>query len=124
MPPRQDDAAIADDVVLWRAVHRLQVYVADDGRERAQTWAFESDTNEVSASIAVEIGLEQFSAKFPQLRIAEFTAGQARECSNIVARDPTDDDPAHVVICPIAGKTKSRIKKDARLLASKARLLP
>lgn len=124
MSPRQNDPNIADDTVLWRAVHKLQVYREDEGLERAQKWAFESDDNEVSAWIATETDLSQLRAKFPQSRIAEFTAGQARECLNIIARDPVGDDFSHVVICPLPGKSKAQIKKDARRLASKARLLP
>jgi 3-methyladenine DNA glycosylase/8-oxoguanine DNA glycosylase len=83
-----------------------------------------SDENEVSAWIATEANLQELRARFLNCRIAEFTAGQARECGNIVARDPFEGDASHVVVCPIPGKAASRIKKDARRLASKARLLP
>jgi hypothetical protein len=124
MSPRQNDTNIADDTVLWRAVHKLQVYKDDDGRERAQKWAFESDDNEVSAWVAAETDLGRLRARFPHSRMAEFTAAQARECRNIVARDPVEGDASHVVICPLPGKSNSQIKKDAKRLASKARLLP
>jgi len=124
MPPRQDDLTITDDAVLWRAVHKLQIHTEDDGSERAQKWAFESEDNEVSAWIAAEADLERLRARFPESRIAEFTAAQARECRNIVSRDPVEDDPSHVVICPVPGKSNSQIKKDARRLAQKAHLLP
>jgi hypothetical protein len=124
MPPRQNDPTIADDAVLWRAVPELQICKEDDGRERAQKWAFESDDNEVSAWIAAETDLGRLRARFPHSRIAEFTAAQARECRNIVARDPVEGDASHVVICPLPGKSNSQIKKDARRLASKAHLLP
>lgn len=124
MPPRQDDPTIVDNTVLWRAVPELQIYREDDGRERAQSWAFESDENEVSAWIAAETDVGWLRAQFPQFRIAEFTAGQARECRNIVARDPVEGCASHVVICPLPGKSNSQIKKDAKRLASKAPLLP
>jgi hypothetical protein len=124
MPPRQDDPTIAETAVLWRAVHKLHIHVEDDGRERAQTWAFESDGNEVSAWIAAEADVERLRARFPYSRIAEFTASQARECRNIIARDPVEGDASHVVICPIQGKSNTQIKKDAKRLAQKARLLP
>jgi hypothetical protein len=124
MPPRQDDPTIVDNTVLWRAVPELQICREDDGRERAQKWAFESDDNEVSAWVAAETDLGRLRARFPHSRIAEFTAAQARECRNIVARDPVGADASHVVICPSPGKSNSQIKKDARRLASKARLLP
>jgi hypothetical protein len=109
---------------LWRAVSVLQIYGADDGGERAESWAFMSDENEVSAWIATEANPEELRARFPNSRFAEFTAGHARECGNIVARDPFEGDASHVVICPTPGKASSRIKKDARRLASKATLLP
>jgi hypothetical protein len=124
VPPRQDDKTIPEDAVLWRAVYELHVYREDDGSERAQKWAFESDDNEVSAWIAAETDPEQLRARFPRSRIAEFTAAQARECQNIIARDPVEGDASHVVICPLPGKSNSQIKKDARRLAKKARLLP
>jgi hypothetical protein len=92
--------------------------------ERAQKWAFESENNEVSAWIAAETDLDGVRARFSDSRIAEFTAAQARECGNIVARDPVADDPSHVVICPLPGKSNSQIKNDARRLAKKAHLLP
>jgi hypothetical protein len=124
MPARQDDQTIVDNTLLWRAVPELQIYREDDGRERAQKWAFESDDNEVSAWIAAETDLGRLRAQFPHSRIAEFTAGQARECRNIVARDPVEGHPSHVILCPLPGKSNSQIKKDAKRLASKATLLP
>jgi hypothetical protein len=124
LPARQDDLTISEDALLWRAVHRLQICKEEDGSERAQKWAFESEGNEVSAWIAAEADLGQLKARFPDSRIAEFTAGQARECRNIVARDPVEGDASHVVVCPSLGKSNSQIKKDARRLAQKARLLP
>lgn len=124
MSPRRNDANIADDTVLWRAVHKLQVHKNDEGLERAQSWAFESGDNEMSAWIATETNLGQLRTKFPESRIAEFTVGEARECRNIVARDPVGDDTSHVVVCPLLGKSRAQIKKDARRLASRARLLP
>jgi len=124
MSPRENDANIADATVLWRAVHNLQVYRDDDGVERAQSWAFESRDNEMSAWVAAETELGKLQAKFPESRIAEFTVGDARELRNIVTRDPVGDDDSHVVVCPVPGKSKAQVKKDARRLASKARLLP
>jgi hypothetical protein len=124
MPLRQDDPTTSDNTILWRAIPSSQVCREDDGSERAESWAFQSDDNEVSAWIAAETSLDQLKARFPGFRIAEFAVGQAREYHNIVARDPTEGDASHVVICPVAGKSKAQIKKDARRLASKARLLP
>lgn len=124
MSPRQNDPAIADNTVLWRAVPNSQVCRGDEGTERPESWAFLSDDNEVSAWIAAETNVEALKARFPNSRIARFTAGEARECDNIVARDPAEADPSHVVICPAPGKPTKRIRKDARRLAAKAKLLP
>ena len=124
MSLRQDDPAIADDTVLWRAIPNSQVCRGDEGTERPESWAFLSDENEVSAWIAAETNVEALKARFPNSRIAGFTVGEARECDNIIARDPDEGDQSHVVICPSPGKPAKRIRKDAKRLASKARLLP
>jgi hypothetical protein len=76
MPHRQNDPEITDDTHLWRAVHVSQVCVAEEGSERAESWAFMSSENEVSAWIATETNIEELRTRFPGCRIAEFTAGQ------------------------------------------------
>jgi hypothetical protein len=124
MSPRQNDPAISDDTVLWRAVPNSHICLGDEGAERAESWAFLSDDNEVSAWIAVETNLQMLKARFPNSRIAEFTAGEAREYENLVTRDPVEGDASHVVVCPAPGKPSKKVRKDARRLASKARLLP
>jgi hypothetical protein len=123
MSPRQNDPAISDDTALWRAVPNSHICAAGDGTERPESWAFRSDDNEVSAWIAEETDIRALKARFPNSRIAEFTAGEARGYENIVARDPVEGDASHVVICPTPGKPNKRVVKDARRLASKARLL-
>jgi hypothetical protein len=124
MSPRENDPAITDDTVLWRAVPNSHICRGDEGTERSESWAFLSDDNEVSAWIAAETDLQILRARFANSRIAEFTAGEARAYGNVVARDPVEDDVSHVVVCPTPGKPTKRIRKDARRLASKARLLP
>src|SRR5260370_42328219 len=124
MSPRQNDPAISDDTALWRAVANSHICPGDDGTERSESWAFLSDDNEVSAWIAEETDLQTLKARFPNSRIAEFTAGEARAYENIVARDPAEGDASHVVICPTPGKPAKSGRKDARRLASKARRLP
>lgn len=124
MPPRENDPQINDDTVLWRAVPPSHVCTGEGGAERPESWALLSNDNEVSSWIAAETDLRELKGKFPNFRIAQFTAGQARECGNIVTRDPVEGDASHVVIRPNLGKSLGRVKKDARRLASKAVLLP
>jgi len=124
MRPWENDPHINDDTVLLRAVPTSHVCIGEEGAERPESWAFMSADNEVSSWIAAETDLQQLKARFPNFRIAQFTAGQARECGNIIARDPVEGDASHVVICPNPGKSSGRVKKDARRLASKAQLLP
>lgn len=124
MSHRENDLAIGDDTVLWRAIPNSHICRGDEGTERSESWAFLSDDNEVSAWIAAQTDLQTLRARFPNSRIAEFTVGEARECGNIVARDPVQGDASHVVICPTPGKPAKGVRKDARRLASKARLLP
>jgi hypothetical protein len=124
MPPRENDPQINDETVLWRAVPPSHVCPGEGGTERPESWAFRSDDNEVSSWIAAETDIQSLKARFHNFRIAQFTAGQARECGNIVARDPVEGDASHVVVCPNSGKSSGRVTKDARRLASKSRLLP
>ena len=120
MPSRQDDLTIGDDVVLWRAVHKLQIYTEDDISERAQKWAFESENNEVSAWIAAETDLDRVRARFSDSRIAEFTAAQARECGNIVARDPVADDSVARGDLPTAGEIQFSDQKRCEAVGEKS----
>jgi hypothetical protein len=125
--PRNDDAEIGDEVVLWRAIPKRQIETNADGIEAIESWAFRQfPNNELSADVAGETTLEGFTERFPpaHFRTAEFTAGDARACSNIVCRDPDGGGPSHTLICPVPGKSRKRIYEDARKLARRARLLP
>ncbi len=126
--PRNDDPEIGDDVVLWRAVPKQQVEKNSDGTEKIQSWVFTQrhSNNEVSADIAAETSLVRFYERFDpsRFRIAEFTAGDARACNNVVCRDHEGGGPSHVLVCPSAGKSRTKIYEDARRLAAMAILRP
>jgi hypothetical protein len=125
--PRNDDPEIGDEVLLWRAILKSQVEITPDGTEKIQSWGFiQKPTNEVSGDIVSETTLARFYDRFApsRFRVAEFTAGDARACRNIVCRDPEGGDPSHVLICPSPGKSKGQIAQDAKRLARRARLRP
>ena len=125
--PRNDDPDLGNDVVLWRAVPRLQIETNPDGSESIQSWAFRQfPDNEISADIAAETTSERLAERFPPIdfRIAELTVADARDCGNVVCRDPEGGDQSHVLICPRAGKSRNRIYKDAARLARRSRLRP
>src|SRR5260370_24886436 len=112
MSPRQNDPAISDDTALWRAVPNSHICPGDDGTERSESWAFLSDDNEVSAWIAEETDLQTLKARFPNSRIAEFTAGEARAYENIVARDPAEGDAANVASVPTPVRPAQSLPKE------------
>ena len=120
--PRENDESIGDDVVLWRAVYPDQIEIVDN-TEKPESWAFKDREEEVSAYIASETTLEWFHVHFPDDRVAEFTAGDARRCGHSVARDPTPEAPFHVVLCPLPGSGNKKLK-NRKMLCKLSKVLP
>lgn len=115
-----DDPTILDDAELWRRIPPWHV-VSDEniGDIRPSSAAFEDDPNgePMSAYLADE-------CKDPHIALADhesfglvaITAGLARECKQIIVRQPAVGPPGHVVL--IGKKTDSVRKKFARAAAS------
>ncbi len=120
--PREDDASIGNEIVLWRAFSGLQICIEPDGTERPESWAFRDQTNEVSLFVAQETDLDWLHALLPGTKIAAITAGDARECGFLVTRDPLPGQPSHALICPLPQSQKSR-RGNERKLAKRARIL-
>jgi hypothetical protein len=98
--PRADDATIANDALLLRAVYKDEITTNEEGVERPQSQAFRwDDRKEVSAFIDAETNLHELIQAFPNSRICSFTAGQARSLGYMICRDPTPQFASHVVMC-------------------------
>lgn len=118
--PRTDDPEISNDAVLLRAVFKGQISKNQDGSERPQSQAFRwGDDKEVSVFIKAETHLQRLVQAFPDSRICEFTAGQARNLGYIICRDPTPQFPSHIVMC----HGEHRPRKAEKQLALLARLI-
>ena len=55
--------------------------------------------------------------------IAEIEAGIPRSLGHAIVRDPTEDDASHTLICPPRDVSQKQRKRDARQMASAARLI-
>lgn len=108
----EDDASIADAEDLWRRVHPRQVVPDDNlGRVRPSSAAFKDyelsclrareDTPERALAAIAADGLSWGKKGFS---LAALAAGLARRLKQAVCRDPTPEDPAHVLV---VGKKKS-----------------
>ena len=111
-----DDATIPNDAELWRRIHPEWV-VPDENADgmRVSSAAFDnsrdgSPTSVLLATIVRETGRTDADvlAHFEGFALASLTAGQARECSQEVARDPRPEEPAHAYVL---GKKTQGAKK-------------
>lgn len=132
--PRHDDLGISGDAVLLRAVHPDWTCFNDDV-ERLTSATFRDGRQEASCFIEKEVGgLGAFQAEILPLLsrdaggglgIARISASIVRAAGLWIYRKPEefDDNPAHVVICPPDGISKSKYAKSAGSLASGATLI-
>jgi hypothetical protein len=116
-----DDPTILDADPLWRRIPPLHL-VPDQtaGGVRISSAAF-IDDREDGDPMSVVLGRELLEAgREPQsalgihtnFGIASIPARVARECNQVIFRDPTDDEPAHAKVA--GDKPKSVQKKLAR----------
>jgi hypothetical protein len=131
--PRQDDKSVQNHATLIRAVHPDWLQ-EEGGVERLTSQTFKDGSLEASCFIAEEVGgLEGFTqdilpilAKelgFRPEHVALLTAIEARNADLWIYRKPEEfhDNPAHVVICPPDGMSKSKYGKQSGSLASRAK---
>lgn len=129
--PRHDDAGISNDSILIRAVDPDWIR-AENGIERLTSATFLSGQLEASCFVADEIGgVEGFCRDIlpelsrllgKELQIATIPMSIVRASGLWVYRKPEEfaGNPAHVVICPPDGMSKSQYKKRAESLAPSA----
>lgn len=96
MPERQNDESIGNSERLWRRVHPYQIKWTLNPPV-VSTGAFNT-ADGVSVSIASETTLELLTQNYSEQSVVEFQAGYARSLGCILQRDPTPEDPAHVLV--------------------------
>ena len=104
-----DDLTIPDEADLWRRIHPSHIVFDENvGQSRPSSAAFDdsSDGTPMSVLLGQEAGPpENALVDYQGYALASFTVGLARACGQGIARDPTSDQPAHVLV--FGRKTKS-----------------
>jgi hypothetical protein len=131
--PQHDDKTILDNATLIRAVLPEWI-LTEEGQERLTSATFKDGHLEASCFIAEQVGgLEGFERDILPvleeelgltLRIATVAASDVRKAGLWIYRKPEEfhDDPAHVVVCPSDGMSKSRYGRQAGNLKGQAHL--
>lgn len=105
MKGRSDDPSILDPDPLWRRIHPLQVVPDGRGGSRVSSAAMTDSSD--GTGMSVTLGREAQAAgvtpalalsRHPGLGLASLLAGECRRQSQILARDPTPDDPHHALV--------------------------
>lgn len=120
----EDDPSIADGTLLLRRVlTRPDVSIVWDdnlSRWRPSSVAFEDHRNGTPMSIVLTDTLDAMGRSYESAlaghedthSLAAISAGLARQCAQKVAREPTQDEPAHGVV--VGQKTKKIQRKLAK----------
>lgn len=99
--PYEDDPTIVDEAALWRRIPPWHIYFDENlGRRRPSSAAFDDDPDgPMSVVIAAESrGPDSVLAGHDGYGLASLTAGFARGVGQGVARDPTEEEPAHALV--------------------------
>lgn len=122
----KDDPTISDDADLWRRIPPRHIVLDENiGDIRPSSAAFENDLDgaPMSAYLAEECIDPQIAlASHEGFGLVAITAGLARECNQLIVRQPVPGPPGHVVI--VGAKTDSVRKKFARAAAKRWVLRP
>lgn len=124
MSPTQwaDDSTISDDALLWRRIAPDDIRVdPQTGHETISSAAFR--TKQMSVHIASLTNTQNVLANYPNERLAEFRARDARAVKCIVIGDPLQNDPSHALVCRNDDYTQRLTKSQAKQLANCARLI-
>lgn len=124
MQPRIDDKSISDEERLWRRIVPSKVFtkIDSDGNLRPSSAAFlDGITGEVSVCRKSLTSVEKVLKHYPKQGLVEITAALPRSLNHTVVADPTEEDLSHTLICPPQDSSNSRRKKDARIMAAKAK---
>ena len=109
-PPFVDDDTISNDDVIYRRIPERQVTPDPNSKHgiRPSTGAF-SDSSDGPLSVTLKslctVAPESLIAHMPKAGVAAVSVGLLRSLGQMIVRDPTPDDPAHVLIVGKKGKT-------------------
>lgn len=112
LPP--DDLSIAGDAVLWRRVPDHH-FVQKDGTIRPSSAAFDDDPDgDPMSTVLARPGRDPFPVLLgnDHWALAGVAVALVRELGWVVRRQPTPEEPDHVVV--IGNKTHGRRKRVAR----------
>ena len=106
-PENLDDKSIGNEAELWRRVPPDQLYLEYDGTITPSTQAFSYKA--MSVVLAEQVSNtkrtpEELLVEFQKYGMAAITAGNARNCNQIVYPKPEHDEPAHAEV--YGNKTK------------------
>src|SRR5882724_4978871 len=117
------DKTILDEADLYRRIPPNQI-VRDEnqGILRPSSQAFEDSRDGTPMSVVLADVLsaagrapESVLIRLEGFALASITAGLARDCGQGVARDPTDDEPAHALVFgKKTGSVRGRLAKECR----------
>ncbi len=118
-----DDPTIGDDGLLWRRIAPEQIRVDEETREqRASDSAFRTD--QMSVHIASVTSRDAILAHYPNDKLMEFSAGEARGEGFIIVRDPLPEDASHALVLRADSPGQRPTKSQAKRLANRARWVP
>ena len=95
--------------------------VGPDGQPILQSFAFKAPGDELSMDVSAETTAEKvLESGLPDQKIVGIKAGKLRRLGYIIMRDPEPDDPAHVLVLPLPGKSKKQKHLDRKAMALNA----
>jgi hypothetical protein len=111
MPELKDDASILDNEVLWRRIWPDWIVWPQTTavKPRPASVAFQDRIEgRVSASIARETTKCKLLRCYPSHSLVSIPVSRTRALGYRIARRPTPEDPAHVLIFPSPNKSHAR----------------
>ncbi len=96
-----DDPNIPDQARLFRRVHLSQIVPGGDGRALISSGAFRDKEMSVTLEVVlIDLGRQpdECLAQWPLCKLVSVRATACRENGQVVARDPTPEEPAHGVV--------------------------
>ena len=123
--PRQDhkaDTSVPDEAILWRLINPHFQKADGHGGIRFTTQAFQNRPESQATSFFLadivlesERVVEDLVADKPGFGVVAISVGDVRSLGLQVIRDPTDDEPAHVLVPgKKSGAIKTRLKEAAQ----------
>lgn len=112
MPEREEGPPgapeINADTELWRRIRPSPPQMVEGGSRPSSAAFRDGLTGELSVHIAELTTVESVLSRYPDFKIAAFSAGVPLELEYEVLSDPTDEDPSHAIVRPKMTKSHAR----------------